>query len=59
MDSAGLARINHLKELLANPPREVVEEIALATGNRDLIFQLADDRAEEVANEFRRAIPTT
>jgi len=42
---------------LANPPREVVEEIAKETGNRELLSDLADERAEEVAHEFRRRNP--
>src|SRR5260370_30215781 len=50
VDESGLAGINQLKELLANPPREVVEEIAKETGNPELISQLAQDRAEEVAH---------
>src|SRR5947207_7983302 len=57
VDESGLAGINQLKELLANPPREVVEEIAKETGNRELISELADERAEEVAHEFRRRHP--
>ena len=56
-DESGLAGINHLKELLANPPREVVEEIAQETHNPDLISELANERAEEVAREFRRRNP--
>jgi hypothetical protein len=57
VDESGLAGINQLKELLANPPREVVEEIAKETGNRELLSDLADERAEEVAHEFRRRNP--
>ena len=54
VDESGLAGINQLKELLANPPREVVEEIAKETNNPELISELANERAEEVAHEFRR-----
>jgi hypothetical protein len=57
VDESGLAGINHLKDLLANPPREVLEEIAQATRNPELIAELADERAEQVANEFRRRNP--
>jgi hypothetical protein len=57
VDESGLAGINHLKELLANPPREVVEELARETGNPELTAQLADERATEIAHEFRRRNP--
>ncbi len=61
IDKSGLAGINQLKDLLkdllANPPREVVEELARETGNPELISQLADERATEVAHEFRRRNP--
>ena len=57
VDDAGLAGINQLKELLANPPREVMEELAKETNNPDLIYEVAQDRAEQVANEFRRRNP--
>jgi hypothetical protein len=57
VDDAGLAGINQLKELLANPPREVMEEIAKETNNPELISELAHERAEEVAHEFRRRHP--
>ena len=57
MDDSGLAGINQLKELLAHPPREVVEELAKETGNPKLISELADERAEEVVHEFRRRNP--
>ncbi|MGD1082492.1 MAG: hypothetical protein ABR881_29600 [Candidatus Sulfotelmatobacter sp.] len=57
VDESGLAGINHLKELLANPPREVIEEIANETGNLELISELAHERAEDVAHEFRRLNP--
>ncbi len=57
VDESGLAGINQLKELLANPPREVVEEIAAETRNPELISELANERAEEVANEFRGRNP--
>jgi hypothetical protein len=40
VDESGLAGINQLKELLANPPREVVEELARETGNPELSAQL-------------------
>jgi hypothetical protein len=57
VDESGLAGINQLKDLLANPPREVVEELARETGNPELLAQLADERATAVANEFRRRNP--
>ena len=57
VDDAGLAGINQLRELLANPPREVLEEVAKETNNPELISQLADERAEEIAHEFRRRNP--
>ena len=57
VDESGLAGINQLKELLANPPREVVEEIAKETGNPELILELAHERAEDAAHEFRRRNP--
>jgi hypothetical protein len=57
VDESGLAGINQLKELLAHPPREVVEELARETGNPKLISELADERAEEVVHEFRRRNP--
>ena len=57
VDESGLAGINQLKELLANPPREVVEEIAKETGDPELISELAHERAESVAHEFRRRNP--
>lgn len=57
VDDAGLAGINQLKALLANPPREVIEELAKETNNPDLIAELADERSEQVALEFRRRTP--
>jgi hypothetical protein len=57
VDDAGLAVINQLKELLSNPPREVMEELAKETNNPELISELAHERAEEVAHEFRRRNP--
>jgi hypothetical protein len=57
VDESGLAGVNLLKELLANPPGEVVEEIAKETHNPELISELANERAEEVAHEFRRRNP--
>src|SRR5437899_6645804 len=57
VDESGLAGINQLRELLANPPREVVEEIARETNNPELISELANERAEGVAHEFRRRNP--
>jgi hypothetical protein len=57
VDDAGLAGINQLKELLTNPPREVLEEVAKETNNPELMSEVADERAEEVANEFRRCNP--
>jgi hypothetical protein len=57
VDESGLAGINQLKELLANPPRDVVEEIAKETQNPELMSELANERAEDVANEFRRRNP--
>jgi hypothetical protein len=54
---SGLAGINHLKELLSNPPRDVVEEIAKETQNQELMSELAQERAEDVAHEFRRRNP--
>lgn len=57
VDESGLAGINQLKELLANPPRDVVEEIAKETQNPDLMTELANERAGEIANEFRRRNP--
>jgi hypothetical protein len=57
VDESGLAGINQLKEQLANPPREAVEEIAPETNNPELICELANERAEEVAHEFRRRNP--
>src|SRR3954470_455566 len=57
VDESGLAGINQLKELLANPPREVVEELARETGNPELISELADERAKAIFHEFRRRNP--
>ena len=57
VDESGLAGINHLKELLANPPRDVMEEIARETGNPELVSELAHERAEDIAHEFRRRNP--
>jgi hypothetical protein len=57
VDESGLAGINHLKDLLDNPPRDVMEEIAKETQNPDLISELAQERATEVAREFRRRNP--
>jgi hypothetical protein len=57
VDESGLAGINQLKELLANPPRDVVEEIAKETQHPELMSELANERAEDVANEFRRRNP--
>jgi hypothetical protein len=57
VDESGLSGINQLKELLANPPRDVVEEIAKETQNPDLLSELAHERAENVAHEFRRRNP--
>jgi len=41
VDESGLAGITQLKELLANPPREVVEQIARETQNPGLLSELA------------------
>jgi hypothetical protein len=41
VDESGLAGINHLKELLSNPPSDVVEEIAKETQNPELMSELA------------------
>jgi hypothetical protein len=57
VDDAGLAGINQLKDLLANPPRDVLEEVAKETNNPELISELAQERAEQVALEFRRRNP--
>jgi hypothetical protein len=57
VDESGLAGINQLKELLANPPREVIEEIAKETQNPELMSELAQERAEDVVHEFRRRNP--
>src|ERR1700757_663297 len=57
VDESGLAGINQLKELLANPPREVIEEIAKETHNPELLSELAHERAEQVAHDFRRLNP--
>jgi hypothetical protein len=57
VDDAGLAGINQLKDLLANPPRDVLEEVAKETNNPRLISKLAQERAEQVALEFRRRNP--
>lgn len=57
VDDAGLAGINQLKELLTNPPREVIEELAKEMNNPELITELENTRAEEVAREFRRRNP--
>jgi hypothetical protein len=57
VDESGLAGINQLKELLTNPPRDVVEEIAKETQHPELMSELANERAEDVANEFRRRNP--
>jgi hypothetical protein len=54
VDESGMAGINQLKALLANPPREVVEEIARETGNPELISELAQDRADDIARDFKR-----
>jgi hypothetical protein len=58
VDESGLAGINQLKELLTNPPRDVVEEIAKETQNQELMSELAHERAEDVASEFRRPNPS-
>jgi hypothetical protein len=47
VDESGLAGINQLKELLTNPPREVVEEIAQEMHNPELISELANERPHE------------
>ena len=52
VDESGLAGINQLRELLANPPRDVVEEIANETHNPELISQLADERADHLRRSF-------
>lgn len=57
VDDSGLAGINQLKDLVANPPREVLEELARETANPELVSQLAEERAEAVAREFRRRNP--
>lgn len=54
VDEAGLAGVNLLKDLLANPPRDVIEELAEDTKNPEVISELAHERAEDVAHEFRR-----
>ena len=41
VDDTGLSGINQLRELLANPPREVVEEIAQETEILQLMSELA------------------
>jgi hypothetical protein len=57
VDDSGLSGINHLKELLANPPRDVVEELAKETRNPALVKELANERAAEIAREFCRRNP--
>ena len=57
VDISGLAGVNQLQELLSNPPREVMEELAKETNNPELISELAEERAEQVAHEFRRQNP--
>jgi len=47
VDESGLAGINQLKELLANPPLEVVGEIAKETGNRELLSDLATNEPKK------------
>jgi hypothetical protein len=57
VDESGLAGINQLKELVSNPSRDVMEEIARETQNPELVSELANERAEAVAHEFRRLNP--
>ena len=57
VDDSGLSGINRLKELVANPPRDVIEEIASETRNPHLIRNLAEERATEIAREFCRRNP--
>ena len=52
VDISGLGSINHLKELLAHPPRDVIEEIAKETQNPALVKEVADERAADIAREF-------
>jgi hypothetical protein len=58
VDESGLSGINQVKELLANLPRDVVKEIAKETENPELLSELAHERAEDVAHEFRRCNPS-
>jgi len=51
VDESGLSGINQLKELLAHPPRDVVEEIAKETQNPELMSELAHERAEDIAHQ--------
>jgi hypothetical protein len=44
VDDAGLVGINQLKDLLANPLREVLEKLAKETNNPDLISKVAHER---------------
>jgi hypothetical protein len=51
VDESGLAGINPLKELLAHPPRDVVEESAKEIQNPELMSELAHERAEDIAQQ--------
>jgi hypothetical protein len=56
VDGAMLAGINQLKELLSNPPREAMEELAKETNNPELISELAHERVKATPEELEEII---
>jgi hypothetical protein len=56
VDDAGLAGVNQWKQLLSNPPREVMEELAKETNNPELISELAQERVESTPEELEEII---
>ena len=57
VDTSGLGSVNKLRDLIENPTRDVLEEVARETRNPKLVEALTDERAEALAGEFIRRNP--
>src|SRR5215469_6670869 len=55
VDTSGLGTVNRLKELISNPDRAALAE--LARDNPEIAAQLQEDRATEIARQFVAANP--
>ena len=57
IDVSGLGSVNRLREMLENPSRQILEELARETRNPQLIQAITDERAADVAEQFVRRTP--